>query len=214
MKFKKATSVKFSALVIALLAMTVFVTRPSFTASATSAAPAATVAAGPMQFVPCPACQCFPTCDELDSRMLSLAGPGLSSFVGGELNVGFSSTSGPGGNVLIGIFDPNSAGLWDTSTVDLMFEVFADPDNDGIGVPLSASEIGPFFSTAAPALPFNLAENNWWDLTFQNNAFAQNGGTHFYFLKITPILISGLQPINGIKIRTDGQLSFQARPFS
>src|SRR5688572_20575591 len=108
MRFTNA-KVVFCALVVALLAITVFLTRPASTASAKALAAAA--------IVPCPTCKCFPTCAENDGRMLSLSGGGLATFIGGTIEVGFSSPAAAP-TVQIGVFDPGAQGLWDNPTID------------------------------------------------------------------------------------------------
>ena len=87
MRFTNAHISKFSALVIALLALTVFVARPSATASAAGGPPPSFVAC------PSPPCACFPSCDETDGRMLSLreADFPLSS---GKIEIGLESSFG------------------------------------------------------------------------------------------------------------------------
>jgi hypothetical protein len=195
------TNLKFC-LVVALLAMTVFVTRPASTASAKASAAAASILASPLPAVPCPTCECFPTCNVTDSRMLSLAAGGLSTFVGGTIEVGFSSPAAAP-SVLIGVFDPGSQGLWDNPTIDLEFDLVADPNNDGTGTTVLATFLG---LNAPPAL----AENDWWDLTFANQAAAQSapGADFFYFLRIRPVTLNPVDgALNGIKVRTDGTLS-------
>jgi len=133
--------------------------------------------------------------------MLSISGGGLATFVGGTIEVGFSSPAAAP-NFFIGVFDAGSQGLWDDPTVDLQFQVCADPLNDGTGTTCSA----PFLSTSAPPA---LAENDWWDLSFPNQAAAQAtpGADFFYFLRITPVGAPAPGSLNGIKVRTLGTFS-------
>jgi len=135
--------------------------------------------------------------------MLSLSGGALATFIGGTIEVGFKSPAA-NGMVQIGVFDPNSAGLWDDPTLDLKFEIFADPNNDGTGASLV---FGPLFSTDPDAVA---AENMWLDKQVANVPAAKNAtsGDYFYFLRITPVTPNpNPGSINGIKVRTDGTFS-------
>ncbi len=126
---------------------------------------------------------CFPTCSEVDGRMLSLAGAGLKTLGGDFINIQIVSS---GDGFEVGIFDgDNGAGAiphWDRvgsgelGVTQLRFRLFADPDGDGTG----SFEVGPpggwfsdgvnpvhgtFFSSSVDGMANGaMPDNNWFDI--------------------------------------------------
>ena len=200
MRFTNQHLFKLSAIVVALLAVTFFVGKPTSTASAKSAEE-------PM-FACVDCTTCFPSCATNDARMMSLSGGGLASFVGGTLEVGFTS---PVDSITIGVFDadsigPLAGGLWDQLTVDLKFELFADPSATGTPTTL----LDTFTSVGG-------IDNDWWDHTYADgvtpnfaNALTVSGTYSFVFR----ISIIGAPPdgaINGFKLRTNRNISLRGQ---
>jgi hypothetical protein len=73
---------------------------------------------------------CFPTCDTQDGRFLSLVGTNLESLSGDVIIFSFRVPSGAT-TFNLEVFDGETGGIWDQGTVPIIYEVFADPDNDG-----------------------------------------------------------------------------------
>ncbi len=132
---------------------------------------------------------CFPTCSEIDGKMMSLAGKNLLTLGGDFINLTFVSD---GGGFQIGIFDGEAntgnppmwdrldfaeIGLPEDQRTQLQFHLLADPTGDGTGM----TEIGfaggwfsnmdnqptsgPFYSTSVDGVPSGLMPNdNWFDI--------------------------------------------------
>ena len=202
MKLTKAHLFKLSAIVVSLLAITLFVGKPASTAGTKSAAE-------PM--FACVDCNtCFPSCATNDSRMMSLSGGGLASFVGGTLEVGFTTPAAQP-SITIGVFDadsigPLAGGLWDQATVDLKFEVFADPSGTGTPTTLLDS------FTSAGGL-----DNDWWDRTYDlattpNFADALTpAGNYSFVYRISVVGSPGPGTINGFKLRTNRSIALKGQ---
>ncbi len=121
---------------------------------------------------------CLPTCSETDGRMFSLAGSGLATVVGGQRLFRIAAANGTA-SFEIGFFDGETGGTWDLPRIappegDLTFELFTDPDADGVGDTLVWSGMGS-----------SMTDNGWYDVTVNPDASAQvPSGNYFYVLRI------------------------------
>ncbi len=184
--------------------------------------------------------ECFPSCSEVDGRMLSLAGANMLTLGGDFINVQIVAD---GGGFQLGIFDgDNGAGgagaHWDRvppaelGVTMLRFRLFADPDGDGTGT----TEVGPaggwlsntvnpssgaFFTSSVDGVQTGvMPDNGWFDVDMENvpAAAASPGsecpaGSYCYRLMVTLTDPQGSSESN-FKVRTTGQISLRPLAFS
>ncbi len=144
---------------------------------------------------------CFPTCDVTDARFLSMAGSGLATFNGNELNFIFSvPPSQP--QFMFGIFDGENSGDWDsTGAASMVYTLFADPTAAGTGT--------VFLDSWTDA---DFIDNGWRDFTIAHSPAALSpSGNFFYRLQIQLV---GADPLawTNFKVRTQDTNGFELQP--
>jgi hypothetical protein len=145
---------------------------------------------------------CLPTCDETDSRFLSLAGAGLSTLGGDSISMELAASPGAT-ELLIDIFDGDSSGQWDLGTDLLRYTLFADPAGDGAGTTV----VGEWLGSEMP-------DNDWFAIRVPTGAEARAvSGYYFYRLFVTHTNPAGSTSSN-FKVRTDGYLALDPVAFS
>ncbi len=183
--------------------------------------------------------QCFPTCSEVDGKMLSLAGAGLFTLGGDSIEIRLIS---PGGGFQLGIFDGDTGAgdppHWDRvppeelGETQLRYRLLADPAGDGsrefeVGPPggWNSNASNPsrgihYVSRAGGAETGVMPDNAWFeiDLTDAPEAQAEPGSacppTHYcYRLRVTHGHSSGATESN-FKLRSSAQILLEPRAFS
>jgi hypothetical protein len=162
--------------------------------------------AGPVAFIPQTAqaevvYTCLPTCEENDTRFLTIASGNLATMADQPIRLSFASPA-DAPTIEIGIFDGNVGGRWDLGSVVIEYTLYADPlrnmDQNII--------IDQFLST-------NMADNAWHTISFPNAASAQSpGGDYFYNMVARPVTTGSY--VSNFKVRTDGVETLIAQPFS
>jgi hypothetical protein len=169
--------------------------------------------------------KCLPTCSTTDGRFLAIAGTGLDTLSPPELELAISVPAGST-SFDIGIFDgdggeydppgdPNGNANWDSGLTALFeYELFADPDADGVGlIPVDLEPGEP--TIFSPDMP----DNAWRDFTVPTGPDALSpSGNYFYVLRIR-LVVPTLITLNSFKVRTTAVLSGLTldpveRPFS
>jgi hypothetical protein len=169
--------------------------------------------------------KCLPTCSITDGRFLAIAGTGLDTLSPPELELAISVPAGST-SFDIGIFDgdggeydppgdPNGNANWDSGLTALFeYELFADPDADGVGlIPVDLEPGEP--TIFSPDMP----DNAWRDFTVPTGPDALSpSGNYFYVLRIR-LVVPTLITLNSFKVRTTAVLSGLTldpveRPFS
>ncbi len=116
---------------------------------------------------------CFPTCDESDGRMITIAGPGFSTLANEEVVLKLAADSSSP-TLEFGIFDGETGGQWDQDTTSLMYTLYADPDGDGVG----DVEIATLYG-------YDMVDNGWKTYQFTNHSVARAAnGNYLYVLRI------------------------------
>jgi len=169
--------------------------------------------------------KCLPTCSTTDGRFLAIAGTGFETLSPPELELAISVPAGSS-SFDIGIFDGDGGEYnppgdvfgeanWDSGMTALFeYELFADPDADGVG--LIPVELEPGSPTIfSPDMP----DNAWRDFTIPTGPEAESpSGNFFYVLRIR-LALPTLITLNSFKVRTTAVLSGLTldpveRPFS
>ena len=124
--------------------------------------------------------KCFPTCADDDGRFLALAGSGLETLAGQDIDMQFVVDDGVSELKIyifdgdVNQFDPNTAN-WDIGyplTTPVDFSVYADPEGDG------GEEGGaPLVSESSDIM----ANNDWHTITVPVDASAQGADGRYYF---------------------------------
>ena len=145
---------------------------------------------------------CYPSCQPNDARFFSLAGSGLITFAGGSTTIGLrvNGVAAPA-TFKVGIFDGDAGGLWDQDTANaaepLIFELFADANNDG----------NPDSAVPVDTLPAaSMVDDGWAYFTVNQSALAKLGGVgpdYVYLLKVSLVNpMAGLVQ-NNFKVAAD-----------
>jgi len=144
---------------------------------------------------------CLPTCSEIDDHFFRLAG--INSDTLNNADHIFAITS-PGSEAVLefGIFDGDSEGFWDPTTLPAEFELalIADPLGDGTGTTVLGtwSSDGTFGeNTGIP-----MFDNDWFDIIFPHSPLAMNAEGDFSYIVRVRNLIPNLQGGNAFKVRT------------
>lgn len=168
---------------------------------------------------------CFPTCENTDGVFISKVKNGALYSFADLTEKYFFIASEDSSTLEIGIFDGDSGknsgnlhqgdwwyGNWDTSTHDIIYRLYTDPDVDGVGDELvgewnsnldNVPSPGDLWSCDTPGMP----NNDWWTVEIQLNENAQSpSGSYVYLLEMV-FSSSSAFPGRGIsahKFRTDG----------
>lgn len=150
---------------------------------------------------------CFPSCEEHDSRFLSLVGTNLESLAGDEIIFSFRVPS-TATAFNLEIFDGNTGGLWDKGTNPIIFQVYADPDNDG-AIEAGETAYGPFTGATMP-------DDDWALISIATSNAARLGtsGSYFYTVRcrLQDPSISGTW--SNFKIRANADILMQTNNFA
>jgi hypothetical protein len=145
---------------------------------------------------------CLPTCEDNDTRMLSIAGTTLNTLVGQDLKIRFAAPR-TAQTLEIGIFDGNTGGYWDSGSTPLEFILYADPN----GIAGSLTEVGRWSGASMP-------DNAWWTITVQTSEAARApSGSYIYLLHVISTDPAAYYWSN-FKVRTDGVVSMKPAPFA
>ena len=153
-----------------------------------------------------PLTQCFPTCDPADARLLIVpGGTGADTFTRNDVVIGFRlPNSAP--SFTIGIFDADTGGTWDQGTVPLNYDIYNDPDGDG--VPNGA----PVYSDTGTGKP----NNAWYDFPpIPTSPAAQaTAGADFRYVLIVSNSDTNPFTWSSFKLRADHDLRLSPQAFS
>ena len=133
----------------------------------------------PMSMTPQPATalgpyNCFPSCAGTDARFLTIAGSGLATLMGQEVNLHFAAPAGAT-SLEIGIFDGDTGNQWDLGTTPLGFTLYKDPNADGSGFEV----VGTYDGATMP-------DNDWFTINVTPDTEAQSPSGHL--IPISPIM--------------------------
>lgn len=147
--------------------------------------------------------KCFPTCAENDGRFLVVAGDGLETIVGQDVNLSFVAESAAS-ELKIYIFDgDNSVQNWDLGDAIYEYKVFADPQGDGQeegGTPVAS-----VFST-------DLANNDWSTITVPVSGAAQGSDGRYYYQFNVSLLDPSATASNAFKVGTNSNAALYTIP--
>ena len=139
---------------------------------------------------------CIPTCATDDGKFLALAGPGLNSLAGGNLEFQFAAP--PSASVLkIEIFDGDGGGMWDYGTAEIQYTLYEDPAADGSSMTVVDSWVGD-------AAGVNMPDNEWYtkNVPLTPGVSQAPSGNYFYRL-VVEMPGPSFQVVTGLKVRTD-----------
>ena len=139
---------------------------------------------------------CLPTCDETDSRMLSLPGAGLQSLSGPTISV-FVTVADPATTLDLGIFDGDTGGLWDAGTTDVEYSLYADPVKSGGGV-LIDQWLGN-----GDAMP----NNDWFEVSVPVSADAADGSGRYVYRLDAALTVPAEVVVSSFKVRANGEVA-------
>jgi hypothetical protein len=159
---------------------------------------------------------CLPTCDEADTRFLSMPGEDMASF-GGASIVAWVSVPANYSTFTLEFFDGDSGkaadgtpgqwwlGHWDNTSTETTYRLYADPLKDGPPVDSNGNVLPdtPLWTASSNDMP----DNAWSQAyTFNNTPQAMGPLGHYYYrLEITrPAAGHG---INALKVRSNAYLS-------
>jgi hypothetical protein len=150
---------------------------------------------------------CFPTCDERDGRFLSLVGTNLESLAGDQIIFSFRVPADAPSFVLE-LFDGETGGLWDKGTNPVIYEVYADPDGDGL---IEAGEVayGPYSGAG-------MADNAWSAITVPttNDARLSSSGPFFYTVRMRLQDPSIAGTWSNFKLRANADILLETNNFA
>jgi hypothetical protein len=165
--------------------------------------------AAPLALMPKPAAAqveytCLPTCEGNDARFLSVAGTGLATIADQPIILTFAAPA-DSTSLEIGIFDGNTAGMWDFGTTEAQYTLYADPLLTGDTSTIVAQRLGS-------SMPNN--ENAWSNFVVPNVEAARSpSGNYFYRMEVRPVVLN-TRFWSNFKVRTDGLVMLNAQPFS
>lgn len=150
---------------------------------------------------------CFPTCDPQDARFLSLVGSNLESLAGDEIVFSFRVPA-TASAFNLDIFDGETSGLWDKGSNPIVFEIFADPDNDG-QIELGEVAYGPYLGSS-------MSDNAWSGLSIatSNDQRLGTSGAYFFTLRarLQDASVSGTW--SNFKLRANADILLQTNNFA
>ena len=151
---------------------------------------------------------CFPTCSETDGRFLSLVGTDLESLAGDEMIFSFRVPSSASAFNLE-IFDGETGGIWDKGTNPIIYELYADPDNDGV-IETGEQLYGPFNGND------DLDDNTWSTISVATSNAARTGGVgpYFYTVRMRLQNPSIVGTWSNFKIRANADILLQTNNFA
>lgn len=150
---------------------------------------------------------CFPTCDPQDGRFLSLVGSNLESLSGDMIVFSFRVPA-TASAFNLDVFDGETGGLWDKASNPIVFEIYADPDNDGL--------IEPGEAAYGPYLGSTMSDNAWSAISIptSNDARLATSGPFFYTLRARLQDPSVASTWSNFKIRANADILLQTNDFS
>ncbi len=115
----------------------------------------------------------MPSAATNDFRFLSITGAGIQTL--GDQTLLFKIAAPAGTTAFqFGVFDGNTAGMWDQGTQELEYTLFADPNGDATGT----FQVGQWMGNS-------MADNAWSDYPVNNVTEARSpSGDFFYLLRV------------------------------
>ena len=158
---------------------------------------------------------CFPTCDPIDAKMLSLAGSPLHTLAGETLQLRIVVTN-TATQFELGIFDGDTGAgsppAWDYGTTPLEYTLYpGSTANAAVGVwngnatNIPLTDPNGVWSADSASMP----NNGWWNLTVNTQATALQGSNYVYFLKVHLTDITASVE-SSFKLRTTGKIVITA----
>jgi hypothetical protein len=151
----------------------------------------------------------LPTASVTDGRFLTVAGAGLQTVAGHEILVKIAFSRDAAGVSEIGIFDGDTSGAdqfygpptgrWDFGYARARFEIYADPDADGVGV---GAPIASWTSDT-------MLDNAWSNLPVPRVPEAQAESGHYFYVLHVQLGDPTVTAANSFKMRTNGSLSLK-----
>lgn len=165
--------------------------------------------AGPLVFLSTPShaaanpiYTCLPTCDESDTRFITMAGANLQSLEDASIRIEFA-TPANAALLNIDIFDGDTSGRWDSDSTPLVFKLWADPLANGAESIL----LGQWSGTEMP-------DNAWFDISIPSDPAAQSpSGNYFYHMTVVSTN-PGTNYISNFKVRSEHLVSLVPQAFS
>jgi hypothetical protein len=150
---------------------------------------------------------CFPSCDPTDGRFLSLVGSNLESLSGDIIVFSFRVPANASAFNL-DLFDGETGGIWDKGTNPIIYEVFADPDNDG-QIEAGEAAYGPYSGAT-------MSDNAWSGVSIPTSNAARLGttGPYFYTLRAKLQDPSVANTWSNFKLRANADILLQTNNFS
>src|SRR5688500_13690388 len=150
---------------------------------------------------------CFPTCSETDGRFLALVGTGLESLAGDEMIFSFRVPA-TSSTFQLEIFDGETSGLWDKGSNPVIYQLYADPDNDGL-IEAGEQAYGPFSGAG-------MADNAWTTISIptSNAARLATSGPFFYTVRMRLQDPSIAGTWSDFKIRANADILLQTNNFA
>lgn len=143
---------------------------------------------------------CFPTCSEIDTRVVSIMSNGLmESFL--EIPQSFTiAAQADAEQIEIGIFDGDSgkepsgaidiwSGHWDDTWSQLKYTLYGDPYGDGSTLNFIAEWLGntdnPLSGDGWTTTQAGMPNNDWWTVSVETSENARSpSGNYFYRLDV------------------------------
>jgi hypothetical protein len=150
---------------------------------------------------------CFPTCDEQDGRFLGLLGSNLESLAGDNMIFSFEVPS-TATSFILEVFDGNTGGLWDMGTNPVIYEVYADPDADGL-IDAGETAYGPYSGAT-------MSDNAWSAITIatSNAARPTSTGSYYYTVRMRLQDPSVAGTRSNFKIRANANILLETNDFA
>ncbi len=173
--------------------------------------------------------ECFPTCSDVDGRMMTLAGSGLRTLGADSLSVELT-VSGAASSFEIGLFDGDSGPpRWDRGSDPIVYRLYADPAGDNTGTSLIGEwfsnvdnpAVGALYSSTVQGVSNGrMPDDQWFDITVDVSAEALAAagsdcpaGDYCYRLLVESTAPQGSTESN-FKLRTTAQISLLPIAFS
>ncbi|MBN1138604.1 MAG: hypothetical protein JXM73_18605 [Anaerolineae bacterium] len=156
-----------------------------------------------------------------DGRMLSLGGVPLKTLAGQTMGLVFMVPEGSH-SFEIGFFDGDSGknaagalnpsgGHWDLGTSQLVYELFADPLNEGLDQNPNLAPIATFYGNDANVPPAGglwsastptMNDNAWWTATIATSEEALSPSGHFFYHMRVSLSNPNSNTVTNFKVRT------------
>jgi hypothetical protein len=144
----------------------------------------------------------FPSASTRDGRFLSIAGAGLQSLAGDAIEFGIGMPLGAD-TVRVDIFDGETGGIWDLGTTPLVYELYADPSGEGLGL----AKLGEWSGAT-------MKDNDWSTIVVVSAPEAKADDGSFFYRLVVRMSDPAQKAWSNFKIRTNGTAMLLPRAFS